>query len=81
MSSLTVEEISSIDDGKLRYDMFVKAYNETREHGGINGLTPSERFLQRLIKSKTNKKEARKCNLCRYLKVSPVYVSATIKWL
>jgi hypothetical protein len=29
--------------------MFVKAYNETREHGGINGLTPSEVFLQRLI--------------------------------
>jgi hypothetical protein len=26
--------------------MFVKAYNETREHGGINGLTPSEMFLQ-----------------------------------
>ncbi|MGC1929238.1 MAG: hypothetical protein WA667_09710 [Candidatus Nitrosopolaris sp.] len=30
----------------LRYDMFVKAYSETREHGGINGLTPSEKFLQ-----------------------------------
>jgi hypothetical protein len=40
------QDISSIDDGKLRYDMFVKAYNETREHGGINGLTPSEKFLQ-----------------------------------
>jgi len=50
---LTVEEITSIEDGKLRYDMFIKAYNETREHGGINGLTPSERFVQRLIKSKT----------------------------
>jgi hypothetical protein len=39
--------------------MFVKAYNETREHGGINGLTPSEMFLQRLIKSKicTKKKQ------------------------
>ena len=45
---LAVEDISSIDYGKLRYDMFVKAYNETREHGGINGLTPSEMFLQRL---------------------------------
>ena len=29
----------------------LKAYNETREHGGINGLTPSEMFLQRLITS------------------------------
>ncbi|MGB8937145.1 MAG: integrase core domain-containing protein, partial [Candidatus Nitrosopolaris sp.] len=56
---LAVEDISSIDDGKLRYDMFVEAYNETREHGGINGLTPSEMFLQRLIKSKiyTKKKQ------------------------
>jgi putative transposase len=51
---LALEEISSVDDGKLRYDMFVKAYNETREHGRINGLTPSERFLQRLISPTTN---------------------------
>ena len=29
----------------------LKAINETREHGGINGLTPSEMFLQRLITS------------------------------
>jgi hypothetical protein len=48
---LTVEEITSIDDGKLRYDMFVKAYNETREHGGINGMTPSEMFIQRFNNS------------------------------
>jgi hypothetical protein len=32
---LAVEDISNIDDGKLRYEMFVKAYNETRKHGGI----------------------------------------------
>jgi Integrase core domain len=48
---LALEDIPNIDDGKLRYDMFVKAYNETREHGGINGLTPSEMFLQKLITS------------------------------
>ncbi len=46
---LALEDIPNIDDGKLRYDVFVKAYNEAREHGGINGLTPSEMFLQRLI--------------------------------
>jgi transposase InsO family protein len=50
---LALEDISNIDDGKLRYDMFVKAYNEAREHGGINGLTPSEMFLQKLIISST----------------------------
>jgi hypothetical protein len=43
---LAVEQISSIDEGKVRYDMFVKAYNDKREHGGINGLTPSEMFLK-----------------------------------
>jgi Integrase core domain len=54
---LAVEQISSIDEGKVRYDMFVKAYNDKREYGGINGLTPSEVFLQRLIKSETSKKK------------------------
>jgi hypothetical protein len=46
--------------------MFVEAYNQTREHGGINGLTPSEMFLQRLIKSDTytKKKKEEKCNPC-----------------
>jgi hypothetical protein len=49
---LAIEDIPSTDDGKQRYDsMFVKAYTETREHGGINGLTPSEMFVQRLVTS------------------------------
>ena len=52
--------------------MFVKVYNEAREHGGINGLTPSELFLPRLITSTihTRTKQQRvthvgnqKCNL------------------
>lgn len=53
---LALEDIPNIDNGKLRYDMFVKAYNEAREHGGINGLTPSEKFLQRLITSAVHTK-------------------------
>lgn len=70
---LALEDIPDIEDGKLRYDMFVKAYNETREHGGINGLTPSEMFLQRLITSTirtTTKQQSvthvgnHKCNPC-----------------
>ena len=48
-----MEDIPNIDEGKQRYDMFVKAYNETREHRGINGLTTSEMYLQRLITSST----------------------------
>ena len=48
---ILVEVISSIDEGKQRYDMFVMAYNDKREHGGINGLTPSEMFLQTFNRS------------------------------
>jgi hypothetical protein len=45
---LIITNISALLIVVLPYigDMFVKAYNETREHGGINGLTPSEKFLQ-----------------------------------
>ncbi len=44
---LAVKDIPNRDDGKIRYDdMRVKAHNETREHGDINGVTPSEVFLQ-----------------------------------
>jgi transposase InsO family protein len=48
---IAIEDIPNINDEKLRYDIFVNAYNETREHGGIKDLTPSEMFLQRLITS------------------------------
>ena len=48
---LAVENIPNVYDGKRRYCMFVKAYNEEREHGGINGYTPSEMFL---IKGRLN---------------------------
>jgi transposase InsO family protein len=50
---ISVEVISSIDEGKQRYDMFVMAYNDKREHGGINGLTPSEMFLKTFNRSHT----------------------------
>ena len=69
---LAIEDMPNINDGILRCDMFVKAYNEAREHGGINGLTPTEMFLQRLITStiRTRAKQQsvtqvgnQKCNL------------------
>jgi putative transposase len=44
---LAVENIRNREEGKKMYSMFVKAYNETREHGGINGHTPSEMFLMK----------------------------------
>jgi hypothetical protein len=44
---LAVENIPNIEEGKKMYPMFVKAYNEEREHGGINGHIPSEMFLMK----------------------------------
>ena len=44
---LAIENISDVEDGKKMYSMFVKAYNYGREHGGINGHTPSEMFLMK----------------------------------
>ncbi len=44
---LAVENIPTIEEGKRRYPMFVKAYNEEREYTGIDGHTPSEMFLRK----------------------------------
>ena len=53
---------------RVRYDMFVKAYNETREHGGINGLTPSEMFFTKInYIHHTYKTKRQKCNPCGVL--------------
>ncbi|HJT83159.1 MAG TPA: IS481 family transposase [Nitrososphaeraceae archaeon] len=58
---LAVENIFNVDDGKKIYSMFVKAYNEEREHGGIDGHTPSEMFLMkgRLNSCRMTKKSSR----------------------
>ncbi len=32
-------------DGIEKYESFVNSYNYEREHGGINGITPSEKFM------------------------------------
>jgi transposase InsO family protein len=44
---LAIENLPNIEDGKKMYSMFVKTYNEEREHGGIDGHTPSEMFLSK----------------------------------
>ena len=48
--------------------MFVKVYNETREHGGINGLTPSKKFLQtfNISHNRNNTKQKSVTYLCKY---------------
>ena len=56
---LAVENIPDVEEEKEKiFYMFVKAYNEEREHGGINGYTPSEMFLSkgRLNNHNSNKR-------------------------
>jgi hypothetical protein len=65
---ISVEDISSRDKGNLRYDdMFIKVYNDKREHGGKNGLTPFEMFLQTINRSHNgnNTKQKSVTYLCK----------------
>ncbi len=46
---LQVEELIDMKDGIEKYESFVKSYNYEREHGGgINGMTPEEKFKKYL---------------------------------
>jgi transposase InsO family protein len=67
---LAVENISDIEEGKKVYSMFVKAYNEEREHGGINGYTPLEMFLS---KGRLNNSSSKK--IIKQIKESVTHVS------
>jgi hypothetical protein len=60
--------------------MFVKAYDDKRDHGGINGLTPSEMFLQTFNRSHNRNNTPEKCHLCGYLKVLPDCVSTATSY-
>ena len=35
-------------DGIEKYELFVNSYNYEREHGGIKGMTPAEKFMKSL---------------------------------
>ena len=43
---LQVEELLDEKDGAERYESFFNSYNYEREHGGINGMTPAEKFMK-----------------------------------
>lgn len=45
---LGAEELKDKEDGKKRYRAFVMFYNHEREHGGVGGMTPAEKFEKRL---------------------------------
>ena len=45
---LQVEALIDMKDRIEKYKLFVNSYNYEREHGGINGMTPSEKFMKSL---------------------------------
>jgi len=51
------------------YSMFVKAYNEERKHGGIDGHTPSEMLLMKGRLNNHSKK-----NIIKQIKGSVTHV-------
>jgi len=48
---LQIEELKDEKDGAEKYESFVNSYNYEREHGGINGMTPAEKFMKCLKQS------------------------------
>ena len=45
---LQAEELIDTKDGVEKYELFVNSYNDEKEHGGIKGMTPSEKFMKSL---------------------------------
>ena len=43
---LQEEELINEKDGAKKYNSFVNSYNYKREHGGIKGMTPGEKFIK-----------------------------------
>ncbi len=43
---LQVAELIDEKDGIEKYESFVNSYNYEREHGGIQGMTPTEKFMK-----------------------------------
>ncbi len=43
---LQIEELKDEKDGAEKYESFFNSYNYEREHGGINGMTPAEKFMK-----------------------------------
>ena len=43
---LQIEELKDEKDGAEKYESFVNSYKYEREHGGINGMTPAQKFMK-----------------------------------
>ena len=75
---LQVEELIDMKDGIEKYESFVNSYNYEREHGGINGMTPSEKFMNLKTTDDTDiLKQDKRCQPCWYIVLSTMCGSTT----
>ncbi len=65
-------------EGIEKYELFVKSYNYEREHGGINGMTPSEKFMNIKTTDIDNVEQDKMCQPCWYIVLSTMCGSTTI---
>ncbi len=76
---LQVEELIDEKDGIEKYESFVNSYNYEREHGGINGMTPSEKFMNLKTTGINTVEQDKRCQPCWYIVVSTMCGSTTVK--
>ncbi len=64
---LQVEELIDEKDGIKKYESFINSYNYEREHGGINGMTPSEKFMNLKTTGINTVEQGKRCQSCWYI--------------
>ena len=64
-------------DGIEKYESFVNSYNYEREHGGINGMTPSEKFMNIKTTNTDTLKQDYKMSAMWYIILSTMCISTT----
>ncbi len=45
-NKIVIAEFLQVEEQMDEKDAFVNPYNYEREHGGINGMTPAEKFME-----------------------------------
>ena len=75
---LQVEALIDMKDGIEKYESFVNSYNYEREHGGINGMTPSEKYMNIKTTYVCTLIQDKKCQPCWYIVLSTMFGSTTV---
>ena len=63
---------------ELRNTNHLSSYNYEREHGGINGMTPSEKFMNLKTTDINTLKQDKRCQSCWYIVLSTMCGSTTV---